>query len=313
MPPGKKSGGFGLDFLSWLFKPRSRIPRTDIAKRFELIGRTGQGSMSKVWRARDSKTGQIVALKVLDKVKTKKFEERFPGLRKPSEGVVALSLKHPNIVRTLEYGMTMDDEPFLVMEFVDGVGLSLLVDLQNERMEEFRLRYILQLGDAVRYFHQQGWIHRDICPRNVLVKEDNNVKLIDFGLAVPNTPPFQAPGNRTGTANYMAPELIKRLKTDQRIDIYSFSVSCFEMFTRRYPWESTETFEAARQRMNSTPISILKVRPNMDRELAEVIMRGLAVQPDERWQSMSEMLRPLRLAAERLGATGIELRSANVE
>jgi len=139
----------------------------------------------------------------------------------------------------------LQGEQFLVMEFVEGIGLSYLVDTQNAVMRNRRLRFIMQLGDAIAYFHKQGWIHRDICPRNVIISEDSKTKLIDFGLAVPTTPDFQKPGNRTGTANYMAPELIKRQRTSQQIDIFSFSVTCYEMYTRGFPWKTGETLETA--------------------------------------------------------------------
>src|SRR5438552_6688417 len=108
-------------FFKRLFGRKKRLPRTDITRRFELIGRVGQGSMSRVWRARDTLSGNIVALKVLDKEKTERFESRFaPELKKPSEGEVAVTLKHPHIVNTLEWGMTSEGEQFLVMDFVEG-------------------------------------------------------------------------------------------------------------------------------------------------------------------------------------------------
>src|SRR4051812_19622535 len=88
-----------LEQLKKLFQHKPRITKTDITKRFDLIGRVGQGSMSKVWRARDAMSGKIVALKVLDKVKTEKLEARFTGRNKPSEGEIAMQLKHPNVVR----------------------------------------------------------------------------------------------------------------------------------------------------------------------------------------------------------------------
>ncbi|HID21729.1 MAG TPA: serine/threonine protein kinase, partial [Planctomycetaceae bacterium] len=113
-----------MDFFGRLFgkRPkRQRLPKTDIEKRFALIARVGQGSMSKVWKARDSKTGLIVALKVLDKEKTQKLEARFRGLNRPSEGEIAVQLRHPHIVRTYEHGLTRNNEQFLVMEFIDGV------------------------------------------------------------------------------------------------------------------------------------------------------------------------------------------------
>ena len=189
-----------MKFLKKFFEKKPKVVRTDVTKRFDLVGRVGQGSMSKVWRANDTVSGRQVAVKVLDKFKTARFESRFFGLDKPIEGEVAVQLKNKHVVNTLEYGTTSDDEQFLVMEFIEGVSLSFLVDTQNEIMQKNRLSFILQLGKGIKYFHEAGWIHRDICPRNVIVDPDNVVKLIDFGLVVPNTPPFQKPGNRTGTA-----------------------------------------------------------------------------------------------------------------
>lgn len=289
---GKLFGGSGNK------KPAHQ--KTDITRRFNLIGRVGQGSMSKVWKAVDLLTGKSVAVKVLEKEKTAKFESRFQGLHKPSEGEVALSLNHPNIVRTFEFGWTTDDEMFLVMEFVEGVGLALLVDLQNEEMKRYRLRYMIQIGDALDHFHQQNWIHRDICPRNVMISDEKTAKMIDFGLAVPNTPEFRRPGNRTGTASYMAPELIKRQPTDQRIDIFSYAVTCFEMYTRRFPWDAGLTIDAALQHINKPPIQLTTLVPTVDKQIAAAIMKGLESDPDRRWQSIADMVNEIREAEARL-------------
>ncbi|MFN5050584.1 MAG: serine/threonine protein kinase [Planctomyces sp.] len=282
------------------FAKKPAHEQTDISRRFNLIGRVGQGSMSKVWKAVDLQSGRTVALKVLDKEKTLKLEERFKGLKKPTEGEVAMSLSHPNIVKTFEFGWTTEDEMFLVMEFVEGVGLALLVDLQNDEMKRYRLRYMIQIGEALQHFHQQNWIHRDICPRNVMIGDDKTARLIDFGLAVPNTPEFRRPGNRTGTASYMAPELIKRQPTDQRIDIFSYAVTCFEMYTKRFPWDAALTIDAVMQHINKPPVDISTLLPGIDRQVAGAIMKGLQANPDERWQKIGEMVAEIREAEARL-------------
>jgi len=289
-----------MKFLKKLFEKKPKVVRTDVTKRFDLVGRVGQGSMSKVWRANDTVSGRQVAVKVLDKYKTARFEARFPGLNKPSEGEIAVQLKHKHIVNTLEFGTTIDDEQFLVMEFVEGVSLSYLVDMQNETMVKNRLKFILQLGEGIQYFHEAGWIHRDICPRNVVVDPEGVVKLIDFGLVVPNTPMFQQPGNRTGSASYMAPELIKRQKTDQRIDVFAYAVTCFEMFSKKHPWDTGETLEAVLQAINQPPKDVRELAPGIDEQIAETIMKGLEKHPDDRWQSIEEMMHPIREARQRL-------------
>lgn len=283
-----------------LFHRKEKVETTDLSKRFDLIGRVGQGSMSKVWRADDSMNGRFVAVKVLDKEKTTRYESRFKGLNKPNEADIALSLHHPNIVRTFEVGHTTEGEMFLVMEYVEGSGLSLLVDLQSDRMCRYRTRYMIQIGDALSYFHDHHWIHRDICPRNIMVSENNDIKLIDFGLTVPDTPDFRKPGNRTGTANYMAPELIKRQPTDQRIDVFSYAVTCFEMYTKRHPWDAAMTIDAVLQHINKPPIPLQDLVPRIDPQIASAIMKGLEANPADRWSCISDMVKEFRQAEVRM-------------
>lgn len=291
-----------MSFLTDLFKKKPKVVKTDITRRFNLIGRVGQGSMSRVWRAVDTMSGRTVALKVLDLEKTKRYEARFPGLVKPTEGDVAVQLKHPNIVNTYEHGITTEGEQFLAMEFVEGVGLSYLVDVQNKTMQKHRLRFVVELGRAIEYFHKANWIHRDLCPRNVIIdRETTSVKLIDFGLVVPNTPDFLQPGNRTGTPYYMAPELIKRRKTDQRIDIFSYAMTCYEMYARRLPWDYTaESLDAVVQQINMPPKQLQQFVPDIDEEVAGIIMQGVAPEPDDRWRTMTQMVGRLEEARSRL-------------
>lgn len=264
-------------------------PRVDIKKRFDLKGRVGQGSMSKVYRAYDRQEDRMVALKLLDMRKTADLEARFNGLERPPEWEVSLRLRHPNVVETFEHGLSTEGERFMVMEFIEGAGMSFLIDTQAPQLEGRRLDLLKQLARGVEYLHRINLIHRDLCPRNVLVNETGQVKLIDFGLVVPNTPEFRRPGNRTGTANYMAPELIRRQSTDQRIDIFSYSVTAYELLTGTLPWEATESLQAAMQHINEPPLDIREQQPDLDEKLAAIIMKGLARDPNERWQKITEL------------------------
>jgi serine/threonine protein kinase len=133
-----------------------------------------------------------------------------------------------------------------------------------------------------------------------MIGDDKSARLIDFGLAVPNTPEFRRPGNRTGTASYMAPELIKRQPTDQRIDIFSYAVTCFEMYTKRFPWDAALTIDAVLQHINKPPVDITTLLPGIDRQVAAAIMKGLQANPDERWQKIGDMVSEIREAEVRL-------------
>ena len=280
-----------MGFLSSLFggKPKDKRelssgPRKKgktgvvVSKRFDLRGRTGQGSMSKVFQAYDRDLGRTIALKLLDKVKTKKFEERFKGLatRKPTEGEVCIDLTHENIVKTYEFGTTAEGEPYLVMEWVEGSGLNFLIETKNAQLDGNRFNYVRQLCDATSYLHGQKFVHRDLCPRNIMVTPEGVVKLIDFGLTIPATPDYFAPGNRTGTTDYMAPEIIKRMTTDVRVDVFALGVTAFEVFTGMLPWErAPSSDENLRRRLNTPARNAKDLRPDLDDELVAVLMKSI--------------------------------------
>ncbi len=276
--------------LSGLFSPSKKksMPRVNLKKRFELLGRTGQGSMSKVFRARDSKLGRVVCLKILDKAKTAKFEARFPGLNRPSEGAICMELRHQNVVQTFEFGMTLEGEPFIVMELIDGMGLNFLVETRSPLLAENRVNYLIQAADGLEYIHQQGYLHRDICPRNIMVTKDGVLKYIDFGLAIPYRKEFCKPGNRTGTPNYMAPELIKRMVTDHRVDLFALGVTAFEVFTGEMPWERAQSLETVMSHLNSPGHNPRKFKPDMDERTVKFLLKAIERDPNKRFQTAKE-------------------------
>ena len=180
--------------------------------------------------ARDLRTGKVVGLKILDPQKTAAFEARFKGLNKPCEGEIAMQLKHPRIVETYEYGLTTEGRQYLVMEYLEGPNMNTALAARDPCLDGRRVRFIRQAAEAIAAVHEAGFIHRDICPRNFLLTNNReDLKLIDFGLTVPATRWFMQPGNRTGTPNYMAPELVRRRATDQRLDVFAFGVTAYEI------------------------------------------------------------------------------------
>lgn len=284
-----------MSFWKRWFSGRKRsADQVDLQSRFELLEEMGLGTMSKVWKARDRVRERTVALKIIDRVQQERINAKFPRVQRPSEGEVSVSLVHPHIVKTYEFGESTQSEPFLVMDFVEGVGLQKLIETRHEALRKQALKWAVQMGEGLTYFHSRNFIHRDFCPKNILIARQGGVKLIDFGLVVPNTPPFQAPGNRTGTADYMAPELVKRQRTDQRIDVYSYAVTCYEMFTGQLPFPSGKSIETIVKNLNRPPRDPRELTPDLPEELVSIILKGLEKRPDDRWQSSQEMTQALK-------------------
>jgi eukaryotic-like serine/threonine-protein kinase len=277
---------------------KKKVPVSNIDRRFELTARTGQGSMSKVWRAYDRKLGRTICLKVLDKEKTAKFEARFVGLNKPSEGEVCMQLKHKNIVQTFEYGISTKGEPFLVMELVEGKGLNYLVETKSAELDGNRINFLCQLADSLEYLHREGFLHRDLCPRNAMVNNEGVVKLIDFGLAIPYKPLFCKPGNRTGTTAYLAPELIKRQQTDARVDMFSLGVTAYEIFIGDMPWERGASEKLLRSMVNVPGRDPREFKPDLDEETAKFLIKAIDRHPKQRFQRPADFREALKALPE---------------
>ncbi len=287
-----------MGLLGKLFKGTSKV---NIRSRFELQREAISGTMSSFYMARDRTTKQIVGLKVLDREKTQALESRFAGVAKPKEGEIAVALSHPHIVKTLEHGITTDDEQFLVMEFLEGPGLNSLLVARNAQLKGRRITLIRQAAEALAAVHRAGYIHRDICPRNFVVAKDcSSLKLIDFGLTVPCQPPYTLPGNRTGTANYMAPEVVRRKPTSQKLDIFSFGVTIYEMCAFDLPWPRAardDDFGAGKAAMTHGALEPTPLRehcPKIDPRLERAVEACLQSSPDARPASMDEFLKMIR-------------------
>jgi serine/threonine protein kinase len=280
--------------------PKRGLKRADIARRFELSGRTGQGSMSKVFRAYDRDLGRYVCLKLLDKLKTQRFEARFQGLKKPSEGEICMGLRHENIVRTYEHGVSTKGEPYLVMEWVEGDGLNFLIETRSPKLAGNRINYMGQLCDALQYMHDNKWLHRDLCARNVMIDQEGVIKLIDFGLTIPYTPEFCSGYNRTGTVDILAPEIIKRKPIDNRVDLFALGVTAYEVFAGpgMLPWErSPSSEETLLRRLNTRPRRAKELNPKIDDDLDELLWKAIARDPEERFATANAF----KEALQRLG------------
>jgi len=278
--------------LSSFFKSVLEGGKVDVPKRFEILRDAVSGTMSDFHQARDRKTDQIVGLKILDKQKTDQLEMRFRGLDKPLEGEIAMSFDHPRIVTTQSYGLTTKGEQFIVMEFLDGPGLNSLIIGRDERLKGNRLTLMRQAAESLQVVHEAGYIHRDVCPRNYVCSKDvASLKLIDFGLTVPARNEYMQPGIRTGTPSYMAPEVVRRKHTDQRLDIFAFGVSMYEMFTFELPWlRGSGDGLAAMSNGQTDPTPMENFYPKINPVISKAIIKCLEPDAEQRMQSMKNFL-----------------------
>ncbi len=280
--PKKKSG-----------KAKTKL---DVSARFRLDKHAFTGTMSRFQVAKEIGTNQLYGIKFLDAEKTAYFNSRFKGLNKPPEGEIAMKIEHPQIVQTFEYGVTTADEDYILMEYINGPGLDALIRKEDANLFPDRLVLIRQMAEAIQAVHDFGFIHRDICPRNFICAQDHSwLKMIDFGLTVPDEPPYRLPGNRTGTPQYMAPEIVRRRATNNRLDIFAFGVTTYRLLTFEHPWGSTDTTgKTALVHDTAQPASILKHRPDLNKTLAEAIHKCLLPDPEKRMASCKNFLGSIR-------------------
>jgi serine/threonine protein kinase len=270
----------------WFDRPRP----VDLWKRFERLRESQSGTMSAFYKVREIATGRILGLKVVDRTKHDPVESRYKGLGKPGEGEIGATIEAENVVRTLEWGVSTAGEPFVVTEFIDGVLLHSLTTGRRPFPPAQRLDLVRQAAAAIGAVHTAGFVHRDICPRNFMLRPDGRLVLFDFGLAVPDKPAFLQPGNRVGTPNYMAPEVVRRRQADKRLDVFSFGVTAYEICTLAAPWPRGNTGKAALLH-EQPPADIRGHWPEIPEPLAAAITACLAAAPDRRPPTMAHFLR----------------------
>ena len=268
-------------------------PKLNYRRKYELLHEAISGTMSQVYKARDRETGVIVALKIIDSAILQRVNARWKGVTKPTEGEISVLFDHPYIVKTLDHGLTTDGEQYLVMEYL-GVGLNSVLLHTEDFMAGSRTYYMRQVAEALLEVHKQGFIHRDICPRNLLFDDDALfLKLTDFGLTLPGKPPFTEPGNRTGTPNYMAPELVRRKPTDLRLDVFSFGVTMYELFTRELPWPRGDSGIAAMSH-SEPPKPITDYRPQINKQIVKAIHHCIEPDVSKRCPNMGQFLKMIQ-------------------
>jgi serine/threonine protein kinase len=278
--------------------------RIALDRRFILGEKTSQGSMSKTYRAVDRELDRTVCLKIQHREKCEAAAARSSD-EKPCEGAIAYKIVHPHVVHTLDWGNTSDDEQFIVMEYVDGVTLE-YVERAIKLGTRGKMKILAQAAEGLAAVHEAGFIHHDINPRNVLINKQNQVKIIDFGLAVPNTAAFHKPGNRTGCLAYLAPEVIRREATDHRLDIFAFGALAFEFLTGKLPYEGgTGSMAVLLKRINQDPMDPAVACPRLSDELCSLLRRALAPRKSDRYPSMAALAKELAAVPAKRDVDGV--------
>ncbi|MFQ5600431.1 MAG: protein kinase [Candidatus Krumholzibacteriia bacterium] len=269
---------------------------------YEILSKIGAGGMGEVYRARDTRLGRDVAIKVLPQ-ELRDDPERRERLEAEAKAIAALN--HPNIV-TIHSIEETDGILFLTMELVEGTPLSETITGSTLSLQSF-LEIGVSLSQALAAAHERAIIHRDLKPANVIVGPDGRVKVLDFGMAKVERPTQVSTGVDTvdvaadegrvlGTVPYMSPEQVKGATVDARSDLFSLGVILYELATGRRPFDGEGSAELVSSILRDPPDWTLGLKPGLPRGLQQIIGRCLEKEPGLRYQDAREV----RAALERL-------------
>jgi eukaryotic-like serine/threonine-protein kinase len=265
------------------------------AGRYEIVGELGRGAMGIVYKAVDPVIGRTVA------VKTIRLSAEGTGLNRAellarfqTEARAAGLLTHPNIVVVYDAGEE-DGLYYITMELVEGKSLQILLDGGHSFPLPRTLRIMDQTCSALQFAHERNVVHRDIKPANLMLAADDTVKITDFGTAkILQFGSTQQTSHVMGTPSYMSPEQVKGRGVDGRSDIFSLGVMLYEMITGEKPFPGQNITTVIYKIVNEDPVPPRQIDPSIHPGISTVVMKALAKEPEQRYQSCREMLEDLR-------------------
>ena len=257
-----------------------------LADRYELEELVGSGGMSSVYRAHDRVLDRRVALKVLHQRLTSEAEyvERFRR-----EARMVAGLLHQNIVTVIDRG---EDNgcPFIVFELVAGENLKQLVNREGPLPVERAIELGIQIARGLAFAHENGYVHRDVKPQNVLLNGDGEAKVTDFGIArsLDVKHGVTQTGTVLGTSDYIAPEQAQGQQVDEHTDVYSLGIVLYELLTGELPFSGDNFVAVAMQHINDVPPHVSDKRPDVPPRLDAAVARALAKRPGDRFATMAD-------------------------
>ena len=262
-----------------------------LSNRYLLEEKIGSGGMAFIYRARDLQTKQTVAIKVLREEYTKdtEFVSRFDREAKAMQRV-----RHNNIVEVYavgnDYGI-----PYIVMEYIDGPTLKDILRMRGKLPVRQCIQIMLNLCEAIQTAHDNGVIHRDLKPHNILVTPEGEVKITDFGIAkfVGSSTMTMESDNVLGSVHYIAPEQASGGETDEKTDVYSLGIAMYEMLTGRLPFEGDTTVSVAIKHIQESVPSPQSKNPEISHSLSACVMKACAKDPNVRYQTPGDFARDL--------------------
>src|SRR6266496_2756605 len=261
---------------------------------YEIIRMLGHGGMNRVYLARDVFNQKEVVLKFPndDLIGNIGVFERYKR-----EAEIGNRLHHPYVQQLLNTDEKRSEE-YLVVEYIKGQTLRTVLEehAPNPLPVAEAIRITLQICDALAYCHAQGIFHRDIKPENIMIQEDGNIKIIDFGIALlegARRVTWRGLSGTMGTPDYMSPEQLKGERGMASSDIYAVGVMLYEMLCGHTPFEGENIFAIMNQHVSQDPPPILDCNPNLSPALATVVMHAIRRDPEKRYKSIKDMLHDL--------------------
>lgn len=258
--------------------------------RYQIQELVGIGGMANVYKAVDLLENRYVAVKALreEYIGNEEFMRRF---RNESKAVALLS--HPNIVRVYDVSLS-DRQPCIVMEYINGITLKDYIQQQGRVRWKEAVHFTVQTLRALQHAHDNGIVHRDIKPQNIMLLADGTIKITDFGIArFARATSHTITDKAIGSVHYISPEQAQGAETDAKTDIYSVGVILYEMLTGRVPFEADSPVAVAIKQIESTVVPPSQLNPEIPAGLEEITLRAMQKDPAARYQSAAEMLRDI--------------------